>query len=281
MPALKLDDRALIEVRGPDAESLLQGVLTPDLGTLAADEARAGALLTPQGKILFDFVISHTDDGFRLETDRSIAGDFVKRLTLYKLRAKAEITPDTEAAVAVFWNEAPAGALKDSRFGGDVAVYRSYAPDLAATDGSREDYDGLGISAGVAESGRDFAVSDAFPHDVLFDLNGGVSFKKGCFVGQEVVSRMQHRGTARRRLAIAEAANPLPAPGTAVEAGERPVGALGTVVGNRALALVRTDRIADALASGQPVTAGGVAVTLSFPAWTGLSFERPAETAGR
>jgi len=107
---------------------------------------------------------------------------------------------------------------------------------------------------------------------VLMDVNDGVSFKKGCFVGQEVVSRMKHRGTARRRVVTVSAEGALPTSGTEITADGKPVGTLGTVCGNRALAIVRIDRIADALASGTPLLAETVPVTVALPAWSGLSF---------
>ena len=123
-------------------------------------------------------------------------------------------------------------------------------------------------------------LGDAFPHDVLLDQTGGVGFRKGCYVGQEVVSRMQHRGTARRRVLIASADAPLPAPGTPVESGGRTLGALGTVSGAKALAIVRIDRVKEAMDAGQPIAADGVALTLSIPAWAGFTFpEAPAESA--
>jgi len=104
------------------------------------------------------------------------------------------------------------------------------------------------------------------------DLNGGLSFRKGCYVGQEVVSRMQHRGTARRRLAIIRSDSDLPATGTPITAGGKPVGALGTVSGNAALAIVRIDRVGAAQAAGVPLIAGDLPVTASLPDWSGLAF---------
>lgn len=280
MAGTTLIDRSLVAIGGPDAESLLQGIITTDLDDLGTGEARAGALLTPQGKILFDFVISRNgSDGFLIEVARAIASDFIKRLMLYRLRAKVEIRHDEGRAVHAFWGEELAGAVLDTRFRGATAVYRTYGT-VAATGGTPADYALLRIASGVAESGSDFTAGDAFPHEILFDLNGGVSFRKGCFVGQEVVSRMQHRGTARKRLVIVDADVPLAADGSAVDTDGRSIGTLGTVVGSRALALVRTDKAADAMDAEHTITAGGRAVRLSFPEWTGLTFERSAAEAG-
>ncbi|TPW32010.1 CAF17-like 4Fe-4S cluster assembly/insertion protein YgfZ [Pararhizobium mangrovi] len=277
MSGLRFSDRALLAVTGPDAESLLQGVITPDLPSLPAGEARPGALLTPQGKILFDFLISRTGPhGFHLETARENAAGLLKRLTLYKLRAKVEIAEVEDIAIAVVWGEAPENGIHDTRFS-ETPVYRVYEENPPETQKADPgEYAALRIRDGVAESGSDFALSDAFPHDVLMDLNGGVSFRKGCFVGQEVVSRMQHRGTARRRIAILDGDAPL-VTGHALEATGRSVGTLGTCEGTQALALVRADRVREAVAAGEVLTVDGVPVRVRFPAWSGLTLEASAD----
>ncbi|TIO54272.1 MAG: folate-binding protein YgfZ, partial [Mesorhizobium sp.] len=205
MPFALLKDRALISVSGQDAEHFLQNILTTDLDALGAGEAKPGALLSPQGKILFDFLISRAgENGFRLECRTDIADDFVRRLMLYRLRAKAEIAKQDQALVTVAWDDdstasfADSTSLADTRFR-EVEVRRTY--DGAVQDsGDAGAWRALRIANGIAESGSDYQLGDAFPHDVLLDETGGVGFKKGCYVGQEVVSRMQHRGTARRRV---------------------------------------------------------------------------------
>ncbi|WP_245466281.1 folate-binding protein YgfZ, partial [Mesorhizobium sp. M7A.F.Ca.MR.245.00.0.0] len=240
MPFAQLKDRALISVSGPDAEHFLQNILTTDLDILAPGEARPGALLTPQGKILFDFLISRTgENAFRLECRADISGDFIRRLTLYKLRAKVEIAKSDQAFVTVAWGHESTPSQSDSTAAADTrfpkgAVTRSYGEtdersDLAAWQAFR-------IAGGIAESGSDYQLGDAFPHDVLLDETGGVGFKKGCYVGQEVVSRMQHRGTARRRVLIVSADRPLPAPGSELTVEGRPVGTLGSTAGTNGLA---------------------------------------------
>ncbi|RUT94251.1 folate-binding protein, partial [Mesorhizobium sp. USDA-HM6] len=220
MPFALLKDRALISVSGPDAEHFLQNILTTDLDTLRPGEAKPGALLSPQGKILFDFLISRAgENGLRLECRADIADDFVRRLMLYRLRAKAEIAKQDQALVTVAWGDdstassSDSTALADTRFR-DVAVRRVYGGAMG--EGDAEAWQTLRIANGIAESGSDYQLGDAFPHDVLLDETGGVGFKKGCYVGQEVVSRMQHRGTARRRVLIAVAAGSLPPAGTEV-----------------------------------------------------------------
>lgn len=283
MPTVHLNDRALIDVAGPDAEHFLQNVLTPDLTSLEAGEAKPGALLTPQGKILFAFLISRDGaDAFVLETRSEDADDFVKRLMLYRLRAKAEISKRDQSVVAVSWGDdsgvgvSVAGVL-DLNFPRDAAVMRHYG-ELPGSDADGAAWDRLRIAHGVAELGADFEPSATFPHDVLFDQNGGVGLKKGCFVGQEVVSRMQHRGTARRRVMIVEGEAALPARGAEITAGGRALGTLGSVEGADGLAIVRIDRVKDALDAGEPIRAGAVPIALTIPAWA--TYTLPEKAAG-
>lgn len=270
-----LTDRASLSVSGPDAEHFLQNLVTTDLDALGEGELRAGALLSPQGKILFDFLVSRRGpEAFRLDARADMAQDFLRRLFIYKLRAKMEISQLSDGVPAVSWDDASAGpeGLRDTRFPAEWRVARRYGAEPAPSDLTA--WDALRIKAGVAESGADYVLGDAFPHDVLLDQNGGVGFRKGCYVGQEVVSRMQHRSTARRRIMILSGERELPPTGTDVTAAGRPIGALGTAVGAAALAILRIDRLADALAQGAPVLAGDVPVTAARP--PGATFTLPA-----
>ncbi|MCY1664081.1 CAF17-like 4Fe-4S cluster assembly/insertion protein YgfZ [Rhizobium sp. SL86] len=277
MPSAHLPDRSLIDIGGADAGDFLHGIITTDVEGLPDNEARPGALLTPQGKILFDFLIWRTADGFVIECDTSQREALIRRLTMYKLRAAVTLSAG-ETGVTLTWGEAAdsTSGIVDGAFR-KAGILLKRQPVHAAEGHDGEAYDALRVEAGLAVSGRDYALQDAFPHDVLLDLDGGLSFRKGCYIGQEVVSRMQHRGTARRRVAQVTAEAPLPASGTELLAGGKPVGSLGTVSGNRALAIVRIDRVGDAMAHGIPVLAGDMAVSLVLPAWTGLSF--PSETS--
>ncbi|MDM9648400.1 folate-binding protein YgfZ [Rhizobium sp. S163] len=276
MPAVFLKDRALIRVSGAEAQSFLQNLITTDIVSLDAAEARPGALLTPQGKILFDFMIWRDGDDFIIETDESQREALTKRLTMYKLRAAVALATEGNG-VTVSWDEASTNGFKDSRFAkAGIDVFRrpgEYGSDDVAL------YDALRATHGVAVSGSDYALQDAFPHDVLMDLNGGLSFKKGCYVGQEVVSRMQHRGTARRRVVTVSSTEPLPASGTEITANGKPVGTLGSVSGHGGLAIVRIDRAGEAMSSGTPLLAGDVAVTVALPAWSALVFPAASDEA--
>jgi folate-binding protein YgfZ len=304
MPIVILSERALVSVSGPEAEHFLQQIVTPDLAALPQGAAKPGALLTPQGKILFDFLISRDgEDGFLLECRADVAEDFMRRLMLYRLRAKLAIGKRDESLVAVSWVDDSGGSdtgstasdidsggsrgdsadggvdgrgLRDLRFPDALDVRRLAVAQPAATGDSPDLWTLLRIAHGVAESGSDYALSDVFPHDALLDQNGGVGLRKGCYVGQEVVSRMHHRGTARRRVLVARGEEDLPPAGTPVLADGRPAGALGTVLGVDGLALVRIDKVKAAMDAGAPVTAAGVALALSIPPGMGFFFPEAA-----
>lgn len=270
MPAAFLGNRRLIRVSGKDSADFLQGLITTDIATLT-DMARPAALLTPQGKILFDFLIWRDGDSFLIDIDDANVEAFVKRLSLYKLRAAVTIEALPTEGVTVFWDEGDIdGAVVDGRF--LTAGVRVLRKPGHHGDGPESAYRAQRIAHGIVMSGFDYALQDAFPHDVLMDMNEGVGFRKGCFIGQEVVSRMKHRGTARKRPVIVSAAAPLPPTGTELTAGGKPIGTLGTVIGPQALAIVRIDRVGEAMASGALILAGDVPVTLSLPAWSGLTF---------
>ncbi|MGO6816985.1 YgfZ/GcvT domain-containing protein [Rhizobium leguminosarum] len=276
MPAVFLKDRLLLFVSGAEAQSFLQNLITTDITAFGPDEARPGALLTPQGKILFDFMIWRDGDGYTIETDAGQRDGLLKRLTMYKLRAAVTLSPSTEDGVTVSWGEDAEGA-RDSRFAKAGVTLTRRAGRHG--DGAEALYDALRISHGIVTSGSDFALQDAFPHDVLMDFNGGLSFRKGCYVGQEVVSRMQHRGTARRRVVTVSAATALPGTGTEITAAGKLVGTLGSVEGGNGLAIVRIDRAGAAIAAGTPLLAGDTPVSLVLPAWSGLVFPASADEA--
>lgn len=267
MAEIHLPERAVITLAGDDAEHFLQNLITTDLDRIGPVEAWPGALLTPQGKVMFDFLISRTDTGFTIETHAKDAANLLQRLKLYKLRAKVTLAQEQVDGVTVFTGDAPEGAVTDMRFSPAGMTVKRLAGRHGAADA--EAYTALRIEAGVPEMHADYAPQDTFPHDLLFDKNGAVSFKKGCFVGQEVVSRMQHRGTARRRLVMVRGAEPLPAAGTAVLANGKPAGELGSVEGETAMAILRIDRAA----SAESLTAGDVAVTVTPYAWSGITLE--------
>jgi folate-binding protein YgfZ len=290
MPTAYLADRGLIEVAGDEATSFLQGLVTCNVDTLPDGEARLGALLSPPGKILFDFLISRAPEGgFLLDMQRALVPDMVKRLGFYKLRAKVEITPLTNgpdgAGVMARWaeDETPlpdeAIVVRDARLPElGLRVYASEADAQVHADAPVGAYHTHRITLGVPEGGKDFIYGDVFPHEVDMDQLGGVDFAKGCYVGQEVVSRMEHRGTARTRIVpIVFPDGIVPLDGLDAVAGDKALGKLGSCANGRGLALLRLDRVADALTEGLALTAGGLAFELSKPAWARFAF--PGEAA--
>lgn len=283
MPIALLPDRVLVTVTGPDATALLQGVLTCNVETLEPGEARLGALLTPQGKVLFDFLVSRIADGFRLDTAMDRAADLAKRLTLYRLRAKAAVAADPTIAVAAAWAGASTAAhtdvAADSRHP-EIGARLYAAIGAFSADASEADYHAHRIALGVPEGGRDYAFGDAFPHEALMDQLGGVDFKKGCYVGQEVVSRMQHRGTARTRILMAEYRDgAAAAPGSEVSAGQKVLGTAGSSAGARGLVTLRLDRLGDALAAGEPLRADGRILGVARPGYATFAMPEAGGTA--
>ena len=278
MPTATLADRAFLRIGGADAEHFLQNLVTTDLAQVPAGEAWPGALLTPQGKILFDFLVSRDGDSFLLETSAEQIDGLVKRLTMYKLRAAVTLEALETRGVSVSWDESGTEGVVDHGFQLAGKTLRRM-PNASGTLGDLDGYHLLRTRSGIAESGRDYVLQDAFPHDVLFDRTGGVSFRKGCYVGQEVVSRMQHRSTARRRVVLVAADQPLPPSGTAITIHGKSIGTLGTVVGNQGLAIVRIDKAGEAMASGLPIMADTVTVALALPEWSGVTFPTSAEVS--
>jgi tRNA-modifying protein YgfZ len=265
MPAAHLSDRGIVKVSGEDAKSFLDGIVTCDLGRVSPESPRLGALLTPQGKILFDFIVFQAPEGagggYYLDVLKTYAADLAKRLGFYKLRAKVTIEDrsDDLAVLASLGAEPEVEGIivRDPRSA--ALGYRAYLPrDKAGpveTDTSA--YEARRIEAGVPKGGVDFAYGDAFPHEANFDLINGVDFKKGCYIGQEVVSRMQHRGSVRKRIVKVAFSGDAPPAGAEIKAGETLIGTMGSSAGGHGLAMVRLDRWEDAKAAGiAPIAAG-------------------------
>jgi folate-binding protein YgfZ len=282
MKAAFLPDRGVVKVSGGDARDFLNGLLTTDVTLLRPGLGRFGALLTPQGKIITDFLITEAPSGhgggFLIDCPRALAQALADKLGFYRLRAKVEIEnlSDSLGALAA-WDGDPALkpdlAFADPRnvaLGWRILVPGELAQKAADLIGAEmvdsSAYDAHRIASGVPRGGLDFIYGDAFPHETNMDRLHGIDFDKGCYVGQEVVSRMQHRGTARTRTVRIVLDGPAPEPGAAILAGDKPVGTMGSTAGHQGLALIRIDRAADALEAGTPLTSGGLAIRLTEPA---------------
>jgi hypothetical protein len=283
----------VVRVSGEKAKSFLDNLITCDLGRVFPHTARLGALLTPQGKILFDFIVFQAPEeiggGYYLDSLKVFAPDLAKRLGFYKLRAKVAIEDLSDAmAVVAGWDEPrpedEAGlVVEDPRLpdlGWRAIVAAQDAAEFAKDPADA--YHARRIALGVPEGGRDFLFGDAFPHEALMDQLHGVDFDKGCYVGQEVVSRMQHRGTARTRLVPVVYEGGFAADvGVEVMAGDKVLGKTGTGADGRGLLMIRLDRAADALSAGETIRAGGIPVQLQKPAWIGFPFPDEAGSASQ
>jgi folate-binding protein YgfZ len=252
-PVFHLADRAVIRICGSDTRDFLQRVITNDLKLCASGTLQAGALLTPQGKIICDFLIHGKDDGVVLDIREEAADALVKRLSLYRLRANADITLDSSAFVVA------GTGLPDPR--SSELPLRAIADEKPEADGTTRQA-GLEIESGVAAFGRDYGEAEVFPTDVNLDLYGGIAWKKGCFIGQEVLSRMKRRGTIRKRTVAVAANSAEPAMGDVITAGDVPLGNITSSAGRHALAILRLDRLD---AASEAPTLNGEAVTISPP----------------
>ncbi len=291
MQAALLPDRGVVKVVGDDARRFLNGLITSDAAKVTPGAPRFAALLTPQGKIIVDFLVAEAPaedgGGFFLDVPRALAGALVEKLNFYKLRAKA-ICEDLSEVLGVM-------AVWDGRGTSDYGLCypdprlpalglrvmlpphlaAEAAADLGAALVDAEAYEAHRIALGVPRGGADFLYGDTFPHEADMDQLDGVDFEKGCYIGQEVVSRVEHRATARRRVVPIAYDDSAPMGGLPVMAGDKEIGMLGSTAKGRGLALLRLDRVEDAMAAGTPLTAGGIAIRAVKPAWA--KFAWPGE----
>ncbi|MFZ1815661.1 MAG: folate-binding protein YgfZ [Rhizobiaceae bacterium] len=268
----ELTDRTLVRIAGEDATHFLQGLVTCEVETLKTGEGAFGALLSPQGKILFDFFLIRSVSGYLADVARAVEPDFIRRLTFYRLRARVEIEPmDKRTGIHAAWDGAAENvdgiAITDPRLAAlGQRLYCRRPPK-----GTAGDYRAHRLAHGMPQGGEDFAFGACFPHEVLMDQFGGVDFTKGCYVGQEVVSRMQHRGTARSRFIMVESTRALPPANTDILAGGKPAGTMGSSHANKGLALLRLDKVGDALAAGKPILAGSQPISVHLQSWVNFT----------
>ena len=279
MKSAFLPDRGVIKVAGEDARNFLNGLITTDVDRLKPGLGRFGALLTPQGKIIVDFLITEAPaghgGGFLIDCPKPLADGLATKLKFYKLRAKVTVD-NLDLGVLAAWDGQPAAqpdlAFADPRnaeLGTRILIPEDLKQKLSDLIGAEmvdaSEYETHRIALGVPRGGLDFMYSDAFPHETNMDRLAGVDFDKGCYVGQEVVSRMQHRGTARTRSVKVLLEDSAPEAGVSIMAGDKSVGTMGSSAKGKGIALVRIDRVADALDAEQPLTAGGLALKLAEP----------------
>ncbi|WP_439817569.1 CAF17-like 4Fe-4S cluster assembly/insertion protein YgfZ [Zavarzinia sp. CC-PAN008] len=297
--AVILADRRPIAVAGPEAVSFLQGLISNDVTKVApapdgpAARAIYAALLTPQGKYLFDFPVAPLGDRLVLDAEAGRAADLQKRLAIYKLRSKVTLADlDADHAVAALIGPGAAAAIGlDGAAAGTVAPFHggvafvdprlaglgvrlilprsaldtALAPFAPATV---EDYDAWRLGHGVPDGSRDLAIDKGFLLENNFEELNGVDFDKGCYVGQELTARTKYRGTIRKRLFRVELEDgALPAPGTILLAGGKDAGEMRSGRDRTGLALLRLEEVA---AAGGELLAGESRLRAVKPDWVGF-----------
>ena len=262
-----LPDRAVIAITGAEARSFLQRVITNGPEGATPGQAMLSALLTPQGKVLADFIVF--DDGaggLFIDVPASEAAALVKRFTLYRMRADAEITLRDDLAVIAAQGDGESelktvalAAAPDPRT--PALGWRAIAP-AGGPNAEQDLYHAARIAAGIPEFGADYGPSEVFSTDVNHDLMAGIDYKKGCFVGQEVASRMHRKGGVRKRTVRLASDGATLSVGADVLAGDTVIGAISSAQGEAGLARVRVDRLKDALTEGAALSVGGAPVEL-------------------
>src|SRR5256885_5546198 len=297
MKAALLPDRGVIKVAGDDARKFLNGLLTTDIGKVTPQRAAFAALLTPQGKIMVDMIVAEAaaedGGGIFLDCPRALGKTLVDRLNFYKLRAKVIVEDLSEIlGVMAFWEGAgeteyglcyadPRLPTLGTRCMLPPHLAAEAAADLGAPLVAANEYEAHRIILGAPRGGLDFNYNDAFPHEADMDQLNGIDFEKGCYIGQEVVSRVEHRGTARKRVMPVVFKDFAAEVGVPVLAGELAVGVMGSSVrgSGRGVAMLRLDRAAEALATGKPLMSGGMALTPVKPEWAQFDWPGDAKAA--
>jgi hypothetical protein len=281
---IHLPQRTIVSLQGPDTMALLERLVTNATTEWASGETRYGALLTPQGKIIADYLALRTDAGVLLDVSKDHAADLAKRLKMFRLRSDVDIEvldhlyvmaslePDSDTF------EGAACIYQDPRYpdGRTRVLVEGTVPDADAS--ALTAYHADRIANVVPEQGADFGAAEVFPAEINMDVLEGVALNKGCFVGQEVVSRMHRRGKIRKRtLSVTVPETLTVQPGDDVKA-PLPIGTISSVAGNRALALVRVDRLLSAEKSGAAPTLHETPVTFEKPGWLEAELARMEET---
>jgi len=279
----KLADRAVLAAEGEDIRDFLQGLITNDIRKVNPQQAIFAALLSPQGRFLYDFFISEYQGKLLIETDKARLPELKKRLMMYKLRSRVMFTDMPQMKVAAIWENAEGGNLESK----DWIIYDDprllelgkrliYSGALVATDADAQesDYENMRLSLGVPEGSKDLIQDKSILLEYKYDALHAIDFTKGCYVGQEVTARSKHRATLHKSIYCVKAKTVLPPSGTVIMAGEREVGVMASVAGEHGLALLRIDEVNRALESNTPFVASQVALLASEPLWY-----NPARTA--
>lgn len=291
-----LEDRGIVTIGGEDRRTFLQGLISNDVCHVDSARSVYAAFLTAQGKYLHDFFVSEIGDVLALDCERQRSADLVRRLRIYRLRAKVAVEDRRAAwAVAALIGEEVANILgltpepgATAPFLGGVAFIdprlanagvRAILPaaDAAKCLGeagfvaeSPEAYDRHRLELGLADGSRDMELERTILLECGFDELHGVDWEKGCFLGQELTARTKYRGLIRKRLIPVRVEGPLPAPGTPILHDDREVGEMRSGLGDLGLAMLRLEALEDGAAGGAPFTAGEARLTVRLPGWLKL-----------
>ncbi|MFO1242667.1 MAG: hypothetical protein U1E36_05640 [Rickettsiales bacterium] len=287
---IPLTDRAVVDITGEDAASFLQGLITNDIEKATPEQTIFAALLAPQGKFLFDFFIAKKADGYLLDTEAPRADELIKKLGMYKLRAKVNIARSDKKVVALL-NESAHTTMGlsdkagDTKTLGDSIVYadprwlpmgvRMITPAYATQDilpvptleAGLENYERIRLLHGIPEGSKDAIIDRTIVLETGYDELNGIDYKKGCYVGQEVIARTTHRGVVRKKLFCISADQNLPPLGTEIIAGDIPLGEMRSSCGHVGLGVIRIEEWQLAMNTGHVPTAGGVPLVITFPEW--------------
>ncbi len=254
-----LDTRGVLEIGGPDRAEFLQGLITNDVAKITGETAIYAALLTAQGRFLHDFFLISSGPSWFLDGEAARIPDLIRRLTIYRLRAKVTLTPRPDLAVCAVFGGAPPLNLgicfRDPR--NRALGFRSIvSPEIAArlTDTNAADYDRLRLSHGVPDGSRDLVPEKSLPMESGLDTLNGIDWDKGCYIGQELTARMKYRALAKKRLLPVSVTGPMPTPGTVVMSGDDEVGEIRSGRDGLALAVLLLD------AKGKSMHAGGAKI---------------------
>lgn len=243
---LKLDNRSVIKLTGPDSRTLLQGLITNDINKLSDTAALYAGLLTPQGKFMFDMIITLEGNDLLLDVEAARKPDLMRRLMMYKLRADAEIMDDKRSVWALFNGTPDCGVSYNDPRHPDLQtrIISDTCPKADAELMSMKEYEVTRIKCGVPDGSRDMAVEKYFWLETNAETLNGVAFDKGCYVGQELTARMKHRTSVKKKLVTIKALDGTLKQGQAVSnENDRKIGEVHTTTGDYALAYLRLEHV--------------------------------------
>lgn len=280
-----LPGRGVLEIKGADKSTFLQGIMTNDIYSLSPENALYTALLTPQGRYLYDFFIVEIGDSYYLDGEASRLEDVIKKLSLYKLRADVTFILRSDLPVYAYWGEGVSSLLNlDNKHGAShntfymdprLAALGARSFGKAEVEGfqlkSPEDYDQHRLSLGIPEGGRDLIPDKSIPLESGLDELHAISWTKGCFMGQELTARTKYQGLVRKRLIPVVFEGKPPPFGTGVFLEGDPVGEVRTTSGSQGLIMVRLEALKSHLEEHGKLMAGEANLTPHVPSWMKLT----------